>query len=321
LLEDYYISWWNLENLFDYQEAKRSKKLKRVLQSELKGWTAKILDRKLSQLAKIIIRMNDGKGPDILGVCEVENRKVLKKLVKKLKLDQRKYAIIHENMNDRRGVDIAFLYDTKKFVFQKKFSQWILRRNATREILQVNFKIKKTRSPFVLIGNHWPARVGGTYETAPYRMLAGETLSYFHKRICDEMGKNIPILVMGDFNDEPFDRSLTAYALAVRNSNELKRARTPKLFNLMWSLLSKDLGTYHYGGKKIILDQFLISRGFLFGNSKLIIKNNLAKIEDFKEMKRGSNPKKFGRPSKKNLNQNGFSDHFPISVTIENIKN
>ena len=317
MLEEYYISWWNVENLFDYQTAKRSEKLKRVLKSELKGWTAKILDEKLSQLAKIISKMNDGQGPDILGMCEIENERVLKKLVQKLKFNQRRYEIVHENTNDKRGIDVAFLYDAKKFEFKKKFSQWILRRNATREIFQVNFRIKKTRSSFVLIGNHWPARIGGTYETAPYRMIAGETLSYFHKRICEELGENIPILVMGDFNDEPFDKSLTRYALAVRNAGTLKNSRLPKLFNLMWSLLTNGLGTHYYGGQKLILDQFLISRGFLYENSKLNIKKNSLKIEDFKEMKSGSNPKRYGRPSKKNFNKNGFSDHFPISLVIQ----
>ena len=148
-------------------------------------------------------------------------------------------------------------------------------------------------------------------------MIAGETLGYFHKRIREEMGEDIPILVMGDFNDEPFDKSLTTYALSVRSANVLKKSRTPKLYNLMWSLFSKNLGTHHYGGQKMILDQFLVSKGFLFGNSKLNVKENSIKIEDFKEMKSGSNPKRFGRPSRKNLNKNGFSDHFPISVIIE----
>jgi hypothetical protein len=50
------IAWWNLENLFDHETAQRDPELKSTLKSELKGWTADIRDRKISQLA-IIIRL------------------------------------------------------------------------------------------------------------------------------------------------------------------------------------------------------------------------------------------------------------------------
>ena len=79
----YYIAWWNLENLFDTENARgRSAKLKRVLRSELKGWDGNVLKAKLGRLGEVIRFMNDGVGPDILGVCEVENRRVLEKMVR-----------------------------------------------------------------------------------------------------------------------------------------------------------------------------------------------------------------------------------------------
>jgi len=78
-LLEYYVAWWNLENLFDVETAPRSDKLRRSIQKELRGWNQKVLNNKLSQLSKIIAQMNNQKGPDILGVCEVENESVLKK--------------------------------------------------------------------------------------------------------------------------------------------------------------------------------------------------------------------------------------------------
>lgn len=313
-LSEYYIAWWNLENLFDTENAPRSDKLRRSIQRELKGWNQKILDNKLSQLSKIVLQMNDKNGPDILGVCEVENKTVLEKLLTKINLSHRKYKIAHDDTDDGRGIDVAFIYDSNKFTLKKQFSHWIVKRNATRDIFQINLKIKNLEEEMVCIGNHWPARIGGMLESEPYRIIAAETLSYFHQRILEEMGKDTPILVMGDFNDEPFNRSIIDYALSTNKSSKLKRARSPKLFNLMWSLLAQGDATHHYGQGEI-LDQFMVSKGFLFNKSKLSIKEDSVKIEKFSEMIKRGKPQRFGRPSKK-YNKNGFSDHHPISLVM-----
>jgi predicted extracellular nuclease len=313
-LPEYYAAWWNLENLFDTENAQRSDKLKRTIQNELKGWNEAILDCKISQLSKIILKMNDGDGPDILGVCEVENKAVLEKLVDKINQPQKKYNIAHDDTKDKRGIDVAFIYDSSKFSLKRQFSHWIVKRNATRDIFQINLKIKNSDVQIVCIGNHWPARIGGVSESEPYRIIAAEALSYFHQRVKEEMGDNTPILVMGDFNDQPFSRSVMNYALSTNISKKLKRARSPKLFNLMWSLLAQGDATHYYGDGEI-LDQFMVSKGFLFNKSKLSIKKDSVKIEKFSEMSKRGKPQRFGRPSKK-YNKNGFSDHYPISLVM-----
>jgi len=313
-LSEYYAAWWNLENLFDTEDAQRSDKLKRSIQSELRDWNETVLDCKISQLSKIILKMNDGDGPDILGVCEVENKAVLEKLVDRINLPQRKYNIAHDDGKDKRGIDVAFIYDSSKFALKRQFSHWIVKRNATRDIFQINLKIKSSDIEMVCIGNHWPARIGGILESEPYRIIAAEALSYFHQRIKEEIGENTPILVMGDFNDEPFSRSVMDYALSTNMSKKLKRARSPKLFNLMWTLLARGDATHHYGDGEI-LDQFMVSKGFLFNKSKLSIKKDSVKIEKFSEMTKRGKPQRFGRPSK-NYNKNGFSDHYPISLVM-----
>ena len=82
----------------------------------------------------------------------------------------------------------------------------------------------------------------------------------------------------------------------------------------MWSLLAQGDAT-HYFGQGQILDQFMVSKGFLFNKSKLSIKEDSVKIEKFAEMSKRGKPQRFGRPSKK-YNKKGFSDHFPISLVI-----
>jgi len=210
----YQIVFWNLENFFDIENStRRSDKLQREVGKDLQGWTQVQLDRKVSQLASVILRMNGGRGPEILGVCEVENDYVMNLLVQALAPLGRNYTIVHHDTPDQRGIDVGFIYDADLFSVEKQFNHFVMRRTATRDILQVNFMTQHNRR-FVAIGNHWPARTSGTLETAVYRAIAGETLAYFHERILEVHGADMPVLAMGDFNDEPFDQSLVKYALS-----------------------------------------------------------------------------------------------------------
>lgn len=308
----YRFAFWNLENLFDIEGSpRREEKVARAIGSSIKGWTQALLDRKISQLAGFIKTMNGGRGPDILGVCEVENRFVLDLLVQALSPLRRNYSIAHHDTQDNRGIDVAFIYDNKKFVAEATFNHFLMRRNATRDILQVNFITRKNRR-FVLMGNHWPARSGGVLESAPYRAMAGETLAYFHERIIEIHGKKTPVLAMGDFNDEPFDVSLVDYALAARTEQKVIGGSNPYFFNLTWPLMGKGEGTYYYDGTHNFLDQILVNKYLLDPASPIKIKPSSVKIL------RPTNaliPVPFGGMGKK-INQNGFSDHFAIEAAV-----
>jgi hypothetical protein len=73
-MNEYFITWWNVENLFDVEDSKeRLPRLREILKEELVGWNEEVLNDKLSQLAKAVLKMNDDNGPDILGICEVED--------------------------------------------------------------------------------------------------------------------------------------------------------------------------------------------------------------------------------------------------------
>jgi predicted extracellular nuclease len=330
----YYFMWWNVENLFDIVNSpRRTEKLERTLKNELKGWTQDILDLKINQLSKIISKVNESQGPDILGLCEIENRHVLELLVKIIRqqLPSRNYRIVHADTEDKRGIDVAFIYDKNKIEVEKDnktgkdliFSHFVMKREATRDILQVNFKTKSSKKRLVLIGNHWPSRSAGQYESEPYRIVAGETLGYFHQRILDvnekDDDRNTAILAMGDFNDEPFNRSITDYALSTGSLLKVKLADNPRFYNLIWSLMTNSVGTFYFNNFPNLLDQFMISKGIV-AKKNFQIKNNSTEIIRFSEMVQGKYdiPLNFGRPSEK-LNKKGFSDHFPIAVTLEEI--
>ncbi|MCZ6776686.1 MAG: endonuclease/exonuclease/phosphatase, partial [Ignavibacteria bacterium] len=171
----------------------------------------------------------------------------------------------------------------------------------------------------ILIGNHWPARSGGQYKTEPYRMMVGETLSYWLKRIQEIKGSDAAVVVMGDFNDEPHSRSLTEYALSTIERNRVVYGRNPYLFNLMWPLLGTRRASYVFASEGQMLDQFLVSKGIALKSGIFKVDNKDVKIETFDGMTSGryDAPVRFGRPSKKSsYNPDGFSDHLPISVVL-----
>ncbi|MFM7465805.1 MAG: endonuclease/exonuclease/phosphatase family protein [Cyanobium sp.] len=340
MIPSYCIAFWNLENLFAPENyTGRIPWLAERMADELKGWTPELFHRKLDQLTRILRQINSGTGPDLLGVCEVENRYVLEQLCQRLNgaLPARHYIPVHaDSSKDGRGIDTAFVVDSKRLTLVPDtfFSHFVMRRTGTRDISQATFKTKFGRE-IVLLCNHWPSRSGGNYESRGYRFTAGESLAYFHQRIREVVGVDTPILALGDFNDEPFDESLQKYAEATRERGDVERARSaPRFYNLSWwfqSIDTKDYkgkkrqinGTIYFEGNGSIFDQLLVSRGLLLPTSKLRVKEETAGIELFPEMvdsKLGEGPIRFGlakgNPAE-NVNVDGFSDHFPVSVMIE----
>jgi exonuclease III len=350
MIDDYYIAWWNLENLFDVENStQRSDRLKEILKEELLGWNDEVLNNKISQLAKVVSRMNDGNAPDILGVCEVEDGPVINKLVNKIKeVVPRDYKVVTEQYDDKRGIEIGFIFDGSKFEIAKHsktgtdlvFSHHVLREEATRNILQANLIMKKSNTHIVLIGNHWPSRTIGELQTEPYRFAAGDALSYFHERILEEHGEDMPIIVMGDFNDMPFNRSLMDYAFSTPYKEQLaKSEHTPFFYNLMWPLITQGFGTYYFGKKEPdpchdkyttypnMLDQFMVSKSIAC-EKRIRVKRDSVRVNKvigeynlFEEKYSYEVPKKFGRPTKcgevSEVNKDGFSDHFPISFILQ----
>jgi endonuclease/exonuclease/phosphatase family metal-dependent hydrolase len=315
------LVFWNVENLFDIEDSpRRTDKLQRAIGSELKGWTQDVLDAKILQLAAIVKQIDEGLGPDVLCLCEVENEHVLGLFREALAPLGRELRIAHADTKDRRGIDVAFLYDANRYEIRdgEVFSHFVLRRSATRDLLQVNLRTKPGGRMLVVIGNHWPSRRGGQGESAPYRAMAGETLAYFHDRIRDIHGKDVAVIAMGDFNDEPFDRSLTDYALSESQEQKVRNANTPRLLNLMWPAVGAAVGTHFHDNHAHILDQFLASKGLVTGKSGLRALPETAQVLRFPEMVGSGDyprPIPFGRG--KRVNINGFSDHYPIAVTIE----
>lgn len=338
-MPSHFIAFWNLENLFAPEGFReREPWLADALASDLEGWTEKLFERKIEQLTSIIKQMNTGKGPDLLGVCEVENSFVLKTLAERMngEIEDRRYDIVHaDSTKDHRGIDTAFVYDSRKYKFDPDtlFSHFVMRRTGTRDITQVTFTTA-LGTEFIALCNHWPSRSGGTYESRGYRMTAGETLSYWHQRIWEERGNEIPIIAMGDFNDDPFDESLLYHARATRERGDVERAISAvRFYNLAWHYMGQDgvdhrgdakrvHGTLYFDGDGNVFDQLMVSKGMLIPSSPIRVDEASARMELYPEMvdhKVSYGPIRFGLPkgdAARNIDTDGFSDHFPVSVVL-----
>ena len=77
-------------------------------QCESWDWSDEIVDRKLAAVAGAILQVNNGQGPDIVALQEVENIEILQRLIDEHMPDAGYTPILVEGY-DVRGIDVAFL--------------------------------------------------------------------------------------------------------------------------------------------------------------------------------------------------------------------
>lgn len=337
----HHIAFWNVENLFGPENhPPRIPWVANSMARTLRGWTQALYDTKQDQLAKVISAMNDGTGPDILGLCEVEDKAVLEHLVARVDARTgRRYGIVHaDNQRDKRGIDTAFIFDKDRYAVDPDlvFSHFVIRRTGTRDILQATFTTPDGRA-LVCLANHWPSRSGGTHESAGFRATAGETLAYWHGRIREEApdGDRSCIIAMGDLNDDPWDASVCRNANATRERGDVERAKSPRFYNLSWEYLTWSSktrtgtdrtldGTLYFDNNGNIFDQMLVSRPLLdSGDAAFKLVTGSAGPETIPDMvshRSGEGAIRFGLPkgdADRYVDATGYSDHFPVSLLLE----
>ncbi len=304
-----YVASWNVENLFDTLDNPQKDDSEFLPNSE-SNWNTEKYIHKIKNLAKVINDMNDQKGPDILGLIEIENLNVLSDLVNNL---NKKYGIAHIESLDPRGIDNALIYDTNLFNLKQLKPLHIKLdslHSETRYILKVElefiqFKPKKEITIYV---NHWPSRRGGEDASERYRLEAAKTLL---NELNNSEYNNL--IIIGDFNDEPSNKSI----LEILNAKDITNYNNKniKLLNLSYNLKEQGEGTYLYRGAWNMIDQMIISKDLYNSSNNYIsyVENSFGIFKpDYmitKEGKyKGSSIPSFG--GKKYLG--GFSDHYPI---------
>ena len=315
------VAFYNVENLFDtIDDPNNSWDEARTPNGEDK-WTDKKYNIKLNNLSELIPKIGfdvTNSHPAIVGLCEVENKQVLIDLISTGKMKDLNYGIIHYDSRDGRGIDVALLFDTNKFIPRKAKTyplkvEYRGNPSFSRDILVVFGFLDKEPINFII--NHWPSRGGGK-PSIGQRFKAGE----LNRKIIDSILNLNPksrIITMGDFNDDPGDPSIK---IALKTKSKKNETKINEMYNPMEFLHEeKYYWTYLYKGKGNMLDQLIVSGSLLEETSKLRFLK--AGIFNKKWLLNGRDKGKWaGYPTPNviygKFDPEGHSDHLPVFLYL-----
>ncbi len=305
------LAFYNVENLFDTKDDPKTHD-NEFLPNGKKRWNNKKYQEKLSHIYKTLMQVKGLKKLSIIGLAEIENRKVLNELLYKTPLYREKYKIIHQDSPDERGIDVALLYREEEFkVINHQFIRVFFeddKRDKTRDILYAKGIIFDRDTLHVYV-NHWPSRYGGYMKTKGKRERAATILAQ-HMDSIYHVNPNALCVAVGDFNDKPKDSSIKTL---------LKETKNVYLYNL---LRDRKDGTVKYRSHWNLFDQILVSRNLTNKNHHIQVQN--ASIGKFpflmeKDYRNGGN-----KPFRTYLGykyNGGYSDHLPVYVDFFSIGN
>lgn len=330
------VAFYNLENFFDTENDPK-------INDEDFIYTPANYAKKIDNLARVISGLGTSEvqknAPVILGVSEIENRKVLEDLIKHPLLVNLGYGIVHFDSPDKRGIDCGFLYQKKYFnptsyhnfpliisdaqTDQKAKDKEknesdtddnavdaVTKRIYTRDQILMTGKLDGEEMSFIV--NHWPSRRGGEKKSSPLR----EAAAALNKKIIDSLQTINPkakVFTMGDLNDGPFNKSIKEVLGA---KGEVEEVKPQGLYNPAEKMLKKGIGTLAHRDAWDFFDQIIFTEA-------LIPRNN--DYSSWKYWKAGVYNKPFmiqqtgqykGYALRNSSEGPGFSDHFPSYVYL-----
>jgi len=314
LLKPGRIIFYNVENLFDTIKDP-VKHDEEFLPSAKIKWDTRKYQVKLDHISKVIAAMLDSVQPIAIGLSEVENRKVVEDLISQPALQKFNLGIVHHESPDERGIDVALLYN--KDVIDEVFDAFLKveftfdPEDKTRDIIY--FKGYMTEEfPIYFFVNHWPSRRAANGDSEKKRITAAMVL----KAKIEDIYKGEPmarIVVMGDFNDNPDDRSLEYLC-----SGKYKYPLNQSLVNLMKLPQSRHEFTVKYREQNDVFDQFIVSRNLLTSENPYYIVSSAAHI--FKPLWILYDQPKYGLVPHRTFAgafwAGGYSDHLPVYMDI-----
>jgi predicted extracellular nuclease len=316
------IGFYNFENLFDTLDTE-GKNDEEFLPSGKNLYNTKVYTEKLGNLSQVIGEMGTEltpDGPAILGVAEIENRSVLEDFAKQPKVKDRNYQVVHFESLDKRGVDVALLYNPKYFtvldsgkITPKMFYDQNPKEGAardtvwTRDMLWVKGKLED--EVLYVIVCHWPSRAA----ESRMREEAAKYCMDFVRSVQDKNPKT-KIIIMGDLNDDPVSPSVKDVVAAKGDKKEVKKGG---FFNPWWDLYNNGIGTLAYRDAWNLFDQILVSHSLIQKDEQHYY---FYKNEIFKKPYLVSQTGKFkGYPFRTysyGKYIGGYSDHFPTYIFL-----
>ena len=312
--QEFRVLEYNVENLFDCLDD-TLKNDEEFLPTSPRTWTPERFQDKLNKIAKVILASAGTQVPDLVGLCEVENDYCVEQLVSNSPLKDAGYEFAMTTSPDQRGIDVVLLYQPA--TFRHLNTQTIrvdsekLNARPTRDILHVSGRIitGDTLDVFVC---HMPSRAGGQEKSEPYRMFACNYLRQAADSVMAER-RNPNVIIMGDFNDYPNNRSITEVVGASRPGNKIEKTG---LYNLMDG---KEGGTYRYRGEWGTLDQMIVNGHMLEGSTTVSVDYNDAQIVKYPFLLEEDDRYGGEVPSRTYWGKKyhgGYSDHLPVLMTF-----
>ena len=333
------VAFYNFENLFDTINNENNDE--EWLPNGAQNWTNEKYQQKLINLSRVLSEIGTGENPNsptFIGGCEIENRGVLEDLVKTPLLINKGYGIVHFDSPDKRGIDVALLYQKKHFnptsfenipllIYkdeeksdkkEKKEEE-----EKTDDMIVETTKVGRiyTRDQLLVTGlldgeeinlivNHWPSRSGGEKKSSKFREAAGQ----LNRKIMDSLFKINPeakIITMGDLNDGSYNKSVKEGIGAKLKKSEVKKFG---IYNPFEQMAKDGNATLFYRDAGDIFDQIMVSNQLIQPNYssykywKAGIYNKPYMIQTTGQYK--------GYPLRHQATEIGFSDHFPVYVYL-----
>jgi len=315
------ILFYNVENLFDITNNPETSD-EEFIPKGVRRWTYKRFNQKIQNISKVILSSSGWNPPEIVALCEIENRFVLEKLISETPLKSFPYKIIHKESPDFRGIDVALLYNENDFYpLEYKYIPIRLKNDSvmnSREILYVSGIVKNTDT-LHLFANHWPSRYSGLLESQSFRNLAANILRTEIETL-QNIYVNPNIVIVGDFNDQPTDESVSLHLKAEEYSENSPNINENQIYNLSFQWMNQNLGTLKYQSQWSVFDQIMVSGNLLKSENKFFTRSEWAKIVQFpflleKDERYGG--LKTNRTYIGFRYNGGFSDHLPVLLKLQ----
>ncbi len=330
------VAFYNFENLFDTINDPETHDDEWTPDGK-QHWTAEKYHQKLQNLARVLNEIGkpeNSNSPTLIACSEIENRSVLEDLIQQSNLAIQDYGIIHFDSPDKRGIDVALLYQKKFFlptsyaniplyIYKKANQELTSDSEETDDDLSENNYQNRifTRDQLLVTGfldgeeihivvNHWPSRSGGEKKSSPYREAAG----LLNRKIIDSLqniNPNAKVITLGDLNDGPFNNSIKKALGAKAQKSEVPEFG---IYNPFEEMAKKGLGTIAFRDAWDIFDQIMLSQS--------LVKNDFSTYQYWKAgifnksyLIQNSGRYK-GYPKRHSATEVGFSDHFPVYIYL-----
>lgn len=314
--KNFKVVFYNVENFFDTENNPDTAD-EEYLSGGMRGWNYTKYNAKQTNIAKVIAAIGGWDPPALVGMCEVESEKCLTDLTKHSGLKSFGYEFAHFESPDARGIDVALLYQPSQFELLTKRAINVKFPNfpntTTRDILYVSGLVPTNDTLHVFVC-HYPSRLGGELESEVRRVNVA-TILRTHVDSIYTMSPTANILIMGDFNDYPDNRSMTE-TLKAKMPVESTSADPLQLYNMAYPLHLSGKGTYKYSGEWGMLDQMIVSGNLLQSASFSTSKNDI-KIFDADFLLEDDATHLGKKPFRTYIGMRfngGFSDHLPVMI-------